>query len=111
MRGADGAAPRMTGFGATPPLPLSRRPALRVACAILLQDSCERFVEPNPLFVGDDEQNEEDIGQLHREILLGLARLLRLVPKAVIHLARELAHLLDETRQIRERRPITLFEP
>jgi hypothetical protein len=60
--------------------------------------------------VGDHEQDEEHVPELHRQILLRLVRALRLVSVPVIHLPRQLTDLLGETRQVGERRPIALLE-
>src|SRR5690606_18980973 len=80
------------------PLPALARPALRVAHPVLVEHPPERRFQVDPLLIGERDDDEEDVGQLERQVLLGLAGLLRLVAVAVVQLAGELADLLDEAR-------------
>jgi hypothetical protein len=70
----------------------------------------ERFLEVDALLVGDGNEDEHDVGQLEGQVLLRLAGLLRLVAVAVVQLAGQLADLLHEAGQVRERRPVALGE-
>src|SRR5690606_11159922 len=65
----------------------------------------------DPLLVRDDQQHEEHVRQLDRQVLLRLVRLLDLVAEPVVHLARQLAHFLDQAGQVRERWPVAFLEP
>src|SRR5690606_34226118 len=75
-------------------------PPIGVAHAILRQHAAERVLHVDLLLVGECEQDEEDVAQLEREVLLRLACLLRLVAVPVVQLARQLARLLDEAGQV-----------
>src|SRR6267378_4487297 len=70
----------------------------------------ERVVEIDPLRVGDADHDEQDVAQLHGNRAGRFIGLLRLRTELVIHLAGQLTHFLGETRDVRERREISLLE-
>ena len=72
--------------------------------------SLERLVETNALLVRDDQKYEQDIRQLHGQILIGLVCPLRLVTEPVIHFSRELADFFDQTREVSERGPVSFLK-
>src|SRR5512132_4574609 len=108
-----GATSRRTGSAATTRCCSSSRaslgtgsdpgPAIPVAVLHLLHHPGERLIEIDPLAVGHAAEHEEDVGHLHGEIALRLVGLLRLAAEAVIHLARQLTHLLGPPGELGER--------
>ena len=64
-----------------------------------------------PPFVGERDQDKEDIADLESEILLGFVGSLGFRAEPVIQLARELPDLLDESREVDEGRPVAFLEP
>ena len=70
----------------------------------------QRLLQIDLLLVGNCDQYEHDVGQLEREVLLGLTRLLRLAAIPVVQLTRKLTNLFYQSREIRERRPIPFLE-
>src|SRR2546421_1419734 len=85
-------------------------PAAGVAGGDLGHHLGERVVEVDLLRVGQAHDHEQDISELHRDRAFRLIRLLLLRPEPMIHLARQLSHLLGEPSHVGERREIALFK-
>src|SRR5438876_7526112 len=85
-------------------------PAAGVAGGDLGHHLCERIVEIDPLRVGDADDHEENVGELHGQGAGLLTRFPFLRAELVIDLAGQLADLLGQSRDVGEWREIAFFE-
>src|SRR5207249_1271171 len=84
-------------------------PAIGVAGGDLSQHLCEGVVQVDPLRVGEADDDEQDVGELHRERALRLVRLLRFPSEPVVHLPRQLTDFLREPGEVGERGEVSFF--
>jgi proline dehydrogenase len=88
-----------------------RGPPPGIARRDLVHHLRERGVERYLLGVGETDHDEQDVGELHLDRLLGLVGLLGLLAEAVVDLTGELADFLGEAGDIGERGEIALPIP
>src|SRR2546422_2292638 len=84
-------------------------PAIGVAGGDLLHHLRERVVQVDSLRVGEADDDEQDVGQLHRDRALRLFGLLRLFAEPVVHFPRQLTHFLREPCEVGERGEVSFF--
>src|SRR5262245_10149578 len=94
-----------TWFASSPTLRTLFRlpgPPLGIPVLDFLQHPVEGLLQVDAFAIGDTDQDEENVGELHREIAFGLAGFLGLLAEPVVELAGQLAHLFGEPCQVRE---------
>src|SRR3989449_3563680 len=84
-------------------------PAIGVAGGDLSHHLRERVVQVDSLRVGEADDDEQDVGQLHRDRALRLFGLLRLFAEPVVHFPRQLTHFLREPCEVGERGEVSFF--
>src|SRR5207253_11139436 len=84
-------------------------PASGVAGGDFLHHRSERVVQVDPLRVGEADDDEQDVGELHRDRALRLLGLLRLLAEPVVYLPRQLTDFFREPREIGQRREVSFF--
>src|SRR3989442_6558544 len=84
-------------------------PAIGVAGGDLSHHLRERVVQVDSLRVGEADDDEQDVGQLHRDRALRLFGLFRLLAESVVHFPRQLTHFLREPREVGERGEVSFF--
>src|SRR5207247_10660485 len=106
---------RSTRIASCPTSAFTRRsaclpgPAIGVAGGDLSHHLCEGVVQVDPLRVGEADDDEQDVGELHRERALPLVRLLRFPSEPVVHLPRPLTDFLREPGEVGERGEVSFF--
>src|SRR6266550_8166375 len=84
-------------------------PAIGVAGGDLSHHLGERVVQVDPLRVGEADDDEQDVGELHRERALRLLGLLCFLAEPVVHFPRQLTDFFREPREIGQRREVSFF--
>src|SRR2546428_417268 len=84
-------------------------PAIGVAGGDLSHHLGERVVQVDPLRVGEADDDEQDVGELHRDRALRLLGLLRFLAEPVVHFPRQLTDFFRQPREIGQRREGSFF--
>src|SRR5437773_6900989 len=106
---------RSTRIASCPTSAFTRRsaclpgPAIGVAGGDLSHHLGERVVQVDPLRVGEADDDEQDVGELHRDRALRLLGLLRFLAEPVVHFPRQLTDFFREPREIGQRREVSFF--
>src|SRR3989449_4553132 len=106
---------RSTRIASCPTSAFTRRsaclpgPAIGVAGGDLSHHLGERVVQVDPLRVGEADDDEQDVGELHRDRALRLLGLLCFLAEPVVHFPRQLTDFFREPREIGQRREVSFF--
>src|SRR5207247_11294164 len=84
-------------------------PAVGIAGVDLRHHGVESLLQIDPLGIGEADDDEQDIGQLHGEGARGLLMLLGFLAEAVVDLAGELAHFLGQPGGVGARREVAVL--
>src|SRR5258708_32978615 len=84
-------------------------PAIGVAGGDLSHHLREGVVQVDPLRGGQADDDEQDVGPLHRDRALRLFGLLRLLAESAVQLPRQLTHLLRAPCEVGERGEVSFF--
>ncbi len=110
QRGSRSCHPECSERGRASGIMSFPRPPALVPRLDLLHHFLKRLIQIDPFPIGHADQHEENIRHLHREVALGLVRLLGLPPEAMVDLPRQLAHFLGQPGEIGERIEVALLE-
>src|SRR2546430_914399 len=84
-------------------------PAIGVAGGDFSHHQRERVVQIDPLGVGEADDDEQNVGELHRDRALRLCGLLRFLSEPVVHLPRQFTDFLREPGEIGERGEVSFL--